>query len=113
MAKQGKLVGRRAGDDHRAGRRDRAGADGGMDGSRCPEADLAERRGGILVAFAQEVVAQGRGIRAYPESEGNPAGLRWRCDTDAGRTARRYRLSYRARKLFLPSSGKRTVGGNG
>src|SRR5450759_26376 len=77
VVKYSELVRRWIGACYRAGCRYRPGADGGVDGSRCPETDLAKQRSGILVAFAQETLAQGRRIRAYPEGERDTSRLRW------------------------------------
>ena len=54
---------------HRSRCGKRACADGGVDESRGTEANLAKERGDILVAFAQEAVAQGRRVRPYPKGD--------------------------------------------
>ncbi len=112
LAEQGELVGGRAGAGHCARCGDRARVDGGMDEPRSIEADEPEKRGDLLVAFAQEAVAQGRGIRSYPEGERDTTRLRCRCDPAASGTTRRHCLSYRTRKLFLQQTGERCLAGD-
>src|SRR5262245_63541129 len=84
-----------------------------MDEPRCAAADRREEGGGLLFAFAQEAVAQGRGVRPCAEGEGNPHRLRQRRGAAAGGAGRRHRLPYGARALLLPQTREREVGGDG
>jgi len=59
----------------RAGRNQQRNLDGSVDESRCAGRNCTDNARRVLVAFAQQAVAQGRGIRPYPACERNPARL--------------------------------------
>src|SRR5690606_36368256 len=67
-------------------------------------------QGGVLVALALPLVAQGRGIRPCPAGPRDPARLRCRRDPARGRAGRRHRLPHRSSFLLLPPARRRSLG---
>src|SRR5438552_8213245 len=77
-----------------------AGGDGGGPG------------GGLLVALAEETLAQRRGVRACPKSARSAHRLRRGCAAAQGGAGGRHCLPYRPRELFLQKTAEREVGGD-
>src|SRR5258706_2162979 len=92
---------------------DRQGPHARVDEPGGADADRGEGRGGVLVAFAQEALAQGRGIRTHAESARAAPRLRLGRDPAARGPGRRHRLPHRARELFFPQTRKREIGDDG
>src|SRR6185503_6617693 len=88
-------------------------ADPRLDEPRGPDAHGGQGRGGVLVALAQEALAQGRGIGPHAEGARTASGLCFRCDPAPGGPGGRHRLPHRARELFFPQTRKREMGDDG
>src|SRR5438132_14141806 len=74
--------------------------------------DGGEPGGGLLVALAQETLAQGRGFRARAKSARSAHRLRRGCAAAQGGAGGRHCLPYRPRELFLQKTAELEVGGD-
>src|SRR5450759_1674070 len=113
LARQGKLGCERPRAGDRAGGAHRQGADVRLDEPRGAEADGCQRRSGVLVALAPEIVAQGRGV--WPRAEGARAASGLRCGRNITLrgAGRRHRLPHRPAQLFFPEVRGREMGRDG
>src|SRR5687767_5086612 len=84
-----------------------------LDEPRRLAADRGAKRSGVLVALAQEALAQGRGIRPRAKAGRAAPGLRRRRGAAQGRAGGRHRLPYRPRKLLFPQTREREMGDRG